>query len=147
MRTTVLGYADRLSGAAGETLVFRVSLLGGARYRAGLVRLLAPDTGPQGPGLTEERVATPLDGEHEGFAQVTDSGSYAVVEGVPALAGFTLSARIMPTRTGKGLQVILGSWDEAAGAGFALVLDEGGAPALLRGDGTGGRELVSTGRS
>src|SRR2546423_10831371 len=108
MGPTVLGYADRLSVAPGETLIFRVSVLGGGtRYRAGLVRLLSPDTGPQGPGLIEEKVATPLDGEHDGFAQVTDSGSYAIVEGVPALDSFTLSALVMPTRPGQGLHGVL----------------------------------------
>jgi N,N-dimethylformamidase len=150
MGPTVLGYADRLSVAPGEAMTFRVSVLGGARrYRAALVRLICGDTGPKGPGLKEEHVPTDLDGEHEGFEQVTDSGSYAIVDLPPdlrALESFTLEARLLPTRPGKGMQVVLGTWDEAAGAGFALVLDETGALALLRGDGSGGRELVSTGR-
>ena len=44
---------------------------------------------------------------------------------------------IWPTRPGEGRQAILGSWDEADRAGFALFLDEQGAPGLIVGDGNG----------
>ena len=74
-----IGYIDKQSIAPGETAVFRISVLGGrSRYRAQLVRLICADTGPKGPGLREEPVTSPLDGEHEGFEQATDCGSYAI---------------------------------------------------------------------
>jgi len=144
----VLGYADPLSVAPGEAIRFMVGTLDGPRrYRAEVVRLISGDTGPEGPGLKAERLATPIEGEHEGTPQPIDAGSYAIVErpeAFGALERFTLQAFIQPTRVPvrpePRRQVIMGTWAEDRGAGFALMLDEAGALAFLV-----GAALVSTG--
>ncbi|HTK89758.1 MAG TPA: N,N-dimethylformamidase beta subunit family domain-containing protein [Verrucomicrobiae bacterium] len=144
----VLGYADPLSVAPGETIRFMVGTLDGPRrYRAEVVRVVCGDTGPGGPKTV--RVPTPVDGEHQGTPQHLDAGSYVIVERPDAFAGlrrFTLEAIIQPTRvpvrpTARP-QVIMGTWAEDARAGFALMLDEAGALAVLAGAG-GGREPAS----
>ena len=144
----VLGYADPLAVAPGEEIRFMVGTLGGPRhYRAEVVRLVCGDTGPAGPGLKTVRVPTSIEGEHAGTPQLTDAGSYAIVEqpeAFGALARFTLQALIQPTRVpvrpSPRRQVIMGTWAEDRGSGFALMLDETGALALLV-----GAALVSTG--
>ncbi len=143
----VLGYADPLTVAPGEPIRFMVGTLDGPRrYRAEVVRLVCGDTGPG--GLKTVRLPTAIEGEHEGTPQMIDVGSYAIVErpeAFGALARFTLQVFIQPTRVpvrpAPRRQVIMGTWAEDRGSGFALMLDETGALALLVGD-----ALVSTGR-
>ena len=144
----VLGYADPLAVAPGEEIRFMVGTLGGPRrYRAEVVRLICGDTGPAGPGLKTVRVPTSIEGEHAGTPQLIDAGSYAIVEQPEAfgtLARFTLQALIQPTRVpvrpSPRRQVIMGTWAEDRGSGFALMLDETGALAFLV-----GAVLISTG--
>jgi N,N-dimethylformamidase len=144
----VLGYADPLTVAPGEEIRFMVGTLDGPRrYRAEVVRLVCGDTGPAGPGLKTVRLPTSVEGEHEGRPQPIDAGSYAIVEqpeAFGALARFTLQALIQPTlvpvRPSPRRQVIMGTWAEDRGSGFALMLDEPGALALLI-----GAAVVSTG--
>lgn len=148
----VLGYADPLSAAPGETIRFMVGTLDGPRrYRAEVVRVVCGDTGPAGPGLKTVRLPTPIEGEHEGHPQLIDAGSYVIVESPEAFGGltrFTLQAFIQPTRVPirpePRRQVIMGTWAEDRGGGFALLLDETGALALLVGSGPAAAALVST---
>ena len=115
-------------------------------YRADIVRLLAPETGPDAPGFREEVVATPASGEYRGRLQALHVGSYAVVPASPlfALESFTLQVLVWPTRPGKGRQALLGTWSETARTGVGLGLGERGALALRLGDGSRVDE-VSTG--
>ena len=98
-------------------------------------------TGPDGPGLKTVHLPTSIDGEHAGVPQHIDAGSYVIVEhpeAFGALARFTLQAFIQPTRVpirpAPAPQVIMGTWAEDRGAGFALMLDETGALTFLLGD-------------
>ena len=52
--TVLMGYADRISVAPGETIGFKVSCAGAARYRAEIVRVLSPEAGPLAPGAVPE---------------------------------------------------------------------------------------------
>src|SRR5262245_35756242 len=139
----VLGYADPLSVAPGETIRFMVGTLDGPRrYRAEIVRVVRGDTDPGGPKTV--RLPTPIDGEHQGTPQPLDAGSYVIVERPDAFGGltrFTLEAIIQPTRVPvrptARTQVIMGHWAEAACAGLAMMLDEVGALAFLGGVGAG----------
>jgi N,N-dimethylformamidase len=141
----VLGYADPLSVAPGEPIRFMIGTLDGPRrYRAEIVRLVRGDTGPG--QLATIRLPTSIDGEHEGVPQGIDAGSYVLIDHPEAFAGlsrFTLQAFIQPTRVpmrpAPGRQVVMGTWAADRGAGFALLVDEHGALALLV-----GRALVST---
>ena len=137
----VTGYADPLSVAPGERIRFMVGTLDGPRrYRAEVVRLVCGDTGPGGPGLKTVRLPTSIEGEHDGTPQLIDAGSYAIVEhpeAFGALGRFTLQAFIQPTlvpvRPSPRRQVVMGTWAEDRGSGFALMLDETGALAFLIG--------------
>ena len=135
----VLGYAEPLSVEPGEEIRFMVGTLDGPRrYRAEVVRMICGDTHPG--GLRTVRVPTPIDGEHEGTPQAIDAGSYAIVERPEAFAGlvrFTLQAFVQPTRVpvrpAPRRQVVMGTWAADQGDGFALMLDETGALAVLVG--------------
>ncbi len=106
------------------------------RYRAGLVRLISGETGPRGPGLKEEAIATNIDGEHDGETQYTDAGSYAIVETLPALSGpVELGLLVRPGHLSGELQTLM-----ALGP-IRLVLDEAGAAALVVGN-----DIVSSAR-
>lgn len=142
-RKRMVGYADRISVAPGERIRFMASCEGVERYRAEIVRLVSGDRHPKGTGFVEHVVATPVTGTYAGRHQVVRAGSFGVIEDggkLGRLASFTLQAMIWPTAPGRGRQAIMGCRDEAAGTGYAMVLDAAGALALEIGD-----ETVSTG--
>jgi N,N-dimethylformamidase len=142
----ILAYADEASVAPGETIGFKVSCHGVGGYRADIVRLLAPDTGPDAPGFREEEVAAPVSGHYRGRVQPLHVGSSVLVPASPLFArgSFTFQALVWPTRPGKGAQALLGTWSEATRTGAGLGLDERGALALRLGDGSR-VEVVTTG--
>jgi N,N-dimethylformamidase len=147
-RSVLMGYAEEVSVAPGERVGFKVSGRGCPRYRADIVRLYAPDTGPDAPGFREVVVPTPVGGEYPVRWQDIQPGSYVVVPRAPALdpaGSFTLQALVWPTRPARGRQALLGAWREGAAAGYGLGLDEAGALALWLGDGAGGTARVTTG--
>src|SRR3989442_9298219 len=137
----VIGYADPLSVAPGEPIRFMVGTLDGPRrYRAEVAGLAAGDPGPGAQGLKTVRLPTSIEGKHAGTPQPIDAGSYAIVdhpEAFGALGRFTLQAFIQPTlvpvRPSPRRQVVMGTWAEDRGSGFALMLDETGALAFLIG--------------
>ena len=135
----VVGYGDRWSVQPGETIHFMVSAEV-PHYDARVVRLIHGDTNPAGPGYKERPVASAIEGRYEGRAQTYHLGSFALVPDSAVLQpgdGLTLSAWIFPTTPGDHEQAILAKWDEAAEAGYALVVDAAGALALRLGDGDG----------
>jgi N,N-dimethylformamidase len=134
----MLGYADRISAAAGERIDFMVSCDGIAQYRSDLVRLVCADLHPQGRGLIEKAVASEVSGERTGREQPIHVGSYATLDDPTALVGlesFSLQAWVWPTAPARGEQVIMGCWSGAHERGYALVLDPRGAISLRLGDG------------
>ncbi|MBI3457748.1 MAG: N,N-dimethylformamidase [Candidatus Rokubacteria bacterium] len=143
----ILAYSDEASVAPGDTIGFKVSCHGVASYRADIVRLLAPETGPDEPGFREDVVATAVSREYPGRVQAIHLGSYAIVPPSPRFAALTsvsLQAFVWPTTPPKGRQALLGTWSEETRSGFGLGLDEAGALALWLGDGTRVEQL-STG--
>ena len=74
----IVGYADRLGVAPGETIQFMVSSES-PRYRADIVRLIHGDPNPEGPGIKQIEIATPVSREYPGKRQDLPMGSYAVV--------------------------------------------------------------------
>ena len=105
----IVGYADRLSVAQGETIRFMVSSRE-PRYRADVVRLIHGDTNPGGPGFKEEVIESALNQTYPGRHQNLAAGSYVLVEDHPSLrlsGSFTLQAWIAPTTPGKGVQGIV----------------------------------------
>lgn len=134
----ILAYSDVISVAPGQTIGFKVSCPGIESYRTDIVRLRAPQTGPDGEGFREEEIATPVSGTHRGRVQPLRPGSYISLPNLPeALAdGFTLATLAWPTRLAAGVQALFGAWSETSRRGFALHIDAKGALAVRLGDGS-----------
>ena len=128
----VVGYTDRWSAAAGETVRFYVSATT-PRYRADLVRIIHGDENPAGPGYKEEAIKHVIAGEYAGVEQRIHPGSYAIVEPFPALAAFTISAWVWPSRIEAGVQGIVTRWPGDGGTGFGLFVGADGALELWLG--------------
>ncbi len=143
----IIGYADEISVAPGETIRFHVSCDGPKSYRADIVRIICGDENPAGPGYKEEVVRTAANKRYRGRKQEILIGSYGVVQHRPALsdiASFTVQAMIWPTTPHKGEQTIIAKWSARERRGFQLLIDAGGALALRIGDGVA-VATVSTG--
>src|SRR5260221_3617730 len=146
--TVLMGYADRVSVAPGETIGFKVSCAGAQSYRAEIVRVLSPEAGPEAPPFRSERVETPANRDYPARQQALRCGSSAIVPAHPLIAGlesFTLQAFIWPTLPGRGRQAIVGTWSETLGTGFGLALDAGGALELRLGRGKGDVTVLANG--
>ncbi|MGE0820816.1 MAG: N,N-dimethylformamidase beta subunit family domain-containing protein [Candidatus Binatia bacterium] len=145
----LVGYSNRLSVAAGETICFMVSCEL-PTYRADIVRLIHGDPNPCGPGFKEELVATPISGEYRGHRQELYPGSYIMVPDSPPLqltSSITLQAWIMPTLPHKGVQGVLTKWSAAENSGYGLFIDEGGELSLWLGAPHGQVERFRSGAS
>ncbi len=142
---TLVGYADRLSVAPGETLRFMVSCYVPGNYRADIVRLICGDESERGAGFKEEELETAVSGEYPGREQPVHPGSYAIVPEVPALESFSAQVLIWPTLPQGGRQAILGTWNEAQASGFALGVDEHGEVELVLGSADGSVSRLGSG--
>jgi N,N-dimethylformamidase len=135
----LIGYADKLSGEAGEAIRFMVST-SEPEYEAEIVRLIHGDENPAGPGLKEQPIEASANGRYVGRRQVVWPGSYVnVAHHEPfELGSFTLQTWIAPTTPGDGrTQAIMSRWCSEERLGYALVLDGEGRPALMLGRATG----------
>ena len=142
---TLVGYADRLSVAPGETLRFMVSCYVPGSYRADIVRLICGDESERGAGFKEEELETAVSGEYPGREQPVHPGSYAIVPEVPALESFSAQVLIWPTLPQLGRQAIMGTWNEAQASGFALGVDEHGEVELVLGSADGSVSRLGSG--
>jgi N,N-dimethylformamidase len=133
MIAELIGYSDRISVRAGDTVRFKVSTTA-PRYDVALVRLIRGDR--SGRGFTEEVVAER--GTMPGRQQPSFPGSYGRIEDGPQLSpadGFTILMWIYPTTPARGrVQGLLGKWT-AGGVGYALVVGETGDLCLWLGNG------------
>ncbi len=142
----VVGYTDRLSVAAGETIHFMVSCELPS-YRADIVRLIHGDPNPRGPGFKEELISTSANGEYQGRFQEIYTGSYVRVADDPQLRlhdSFTLQAWILPTTPAKGQQGIVTKWYE--NRGYGLFINEQGELALCLSDTQGQSCQIRSGK-
>ena len=131
----IVGYTDRLSAPAGESVRFMVSCQAPS-YRADIVRLIHGDTNPRGPGFKEEPIDSTVAGDYAGRYQAIHSGSYVVVPDHPLLrlaAGFTIQAWISPTTPEKGAQAIVSKLT-ADGTGYGLFIGDDAQLELVLGD-------------
>ena len=127
--TELMGYADEIGVAPGDTISFKVSCSGASAYRARIVRLLSPELGPKGPPFRTEPFDPPFDMQVSARQQPLRAGSWAIVPQHPEIAGlqsFTIQAMIWPTLPGRRRQAILGTWSDTRRTGFGLMLDESG---------------------
>ena len=147
--TRILGYADRVSAAPGESIRFMVSCDGIERYDAALVRVIQGDINPAGPGYQEEEIPYDFGGPLPGRHQPIHAGSYGLVADHPLFQGLTsfgLQAAVWPTLPGRGEQTLLSRQDAKSGAGFRLFLDQDGALALEVRPKDGEPAVVTTGK-
>ncbi len=138
---TLLGYADRISLGAGETIGFKASSEAGAAYRAAIVRLINGDTNPAGPGYRENDVPDAT-WQLTGRRQAVHAGSCAVVQGAGAYlgaGGFRVQMLIWPTTPEKPRQVLCSLRDPATGAGFCITAGAPEGLAVQVWDGAGGQ--------
>ena len=141
----VVGYTDRLSVEPGEALKVMVSCPL-SEYRADLVRLVHGDPNPEGPGVKEETIPSPINRQHSGRIQHFPRGSYVRVPDSAVLrikGSLTLQAYVYATTPDKGLQGIVTRW--SGESGYGLFISEDGSPALRLGDGPGSTERLTTG--
>ena len=145
----IVGYANRLSVQPGETIRFMVSSEL-PRYRADIVRLIHGDANPNGPGLKETEIDTPVSGEYDGRRQELPFGSYVLVPDNPALrlrGSFTVTAWVAPTTPGvsfgeRSAQGIVTKWSADGEGGYGVFIDEGGRLALRLGGEDGATETL-----
>lgn len=125
----LVGYADRLSVAPGETIRFMVSSEDD-RYDSRLVRLLHGDEHPSGPGFRQVVVPSAIDGERPGRHQDYPSGSWISIPLEPDAVGahFTFAAFVQPTAPPGREQAIASHGDPFTGdgRGWALVISAAG---------------------
>ena len=147
MSERLLGYANRISLQPGERIDFMVSSPFPGRFRAELVRLRCGDDQPGGPGFKTTRIPSELDGEYPARRQPIHAGSYVQVPDAAAfqLESLTLRTLVWPTTPERGWQCLLGNWDDARGAGYALAIGADGAATLRLGDGAGRQQILSSG--
>ncbi len=146
----ILGYADKVSVAPGETITFMVSSEDESDFNAEVVRVIHGDCNPEGPGLKFAPVTTTLTNRYPGRRQAIDAGSYMVVPNFPLpdrRQGFTFYAWIWPTLPAReDFQTILSLWQPERQAGIKLGLMDGGRLTLVTGNGRGIVERVALDR-
>ena len=127
------GYTDRLSAAAGERIAFKISSRVAGPYRASLARVVHADPNPAGPGVKLEDLTGRFSVERPSRVQPIALGSYARVDAAAALrlgGPLTVAALVWPTLA-RGEQCVVSRWDEAARAGWALVVGPEGVTARV----------------
>ena len=127
----IVGYADQVSVAPGESVQFMVSLDGASAFDAQLVRLIHGDLHGAGPGFKEEEIeASGTNGTYAGFKQDTYPGSCVEIDAAPkldALSSLTAQVLVWPTLPGlEREQVLMSKWDDDRGAGWSLFLTGSG---------------------
>ncbi|BCG82899.1 MULTISPECIES: N,N-dimethylformamidase beta subunit family domain-containing protein [unclassified Mesorhizobium] len=75
----LIGYTNRLSVRAGESIEVKVSSSFTQDYAADLVRIFSADPNPKGPGLDLRPVASPFEGAYPSVSKQIQLGSYGVI--------------------------------------------------------------------
>ena len=104
----LIGYTEKFSATPGETLSFQVSSHSASDYRAQLVRVISCDPNPEGPGVIEHSLDSPVNGNYPSRVQAVNLGSYVQVKEAKALdelGSFTIVATIYPTTPEQGARV------------------------------------------
>ena len=142
-RIPLIGYADKFSAAPGDSISFQVSSHSASDYSAQLVRVISCDPNPEGPGVIEHSLDSPINGNYPSRVQAANQGSYVEVNETKALdelGSFTIVATIYPTTPEQGLQGVVSRYDLGQQTGYALAIDHTGAVACL------GSHRLSTGK-
>jgi N,N-dimethylformamidase len=129
----LIGYADRLSVAPGQTIRFYVST-DAPDYHLRIVRMLHGDTNPAGPGHREQAIQGTVEGRFPGRSQRAHAGSFAVVPQHPLVSptgAYTLGAFVLATTPECAReQGLISVWSQEDGKGTSLRLDDEGVVTL-----------------
>ncbi|MER8722182.1 hypothetical protein NKH64_28130 [Mesorhizobium sp. M0999] len=114
----LIGYTNRLSARAGETIEVKVSSDFSNDYAADLVRIISADPNPEGPGIDVRRVPANFEGTYTSVAKPTRPGSYGIVPlgGLEITADATFSIRFQPRLLRESPQVLFSFIPESGGA-------------------------------
>ncbi|WP_158743564.1 N,N-dimethylformamidase beta subunit family domain-containing protein [Acidisphaera sp. L21] len=130
---SVAGYCDRWSVKPGQAIRFMVSSTDDAPISLRFLRHLCADPNPNGPGLRNVVMPSPLDGTHPAQFQPAWLGSYGVAQrAVTPGATLGLGVTIWPTAPEAGMQSLV----TLSGTGWQLVLGIDAAGAFAEIDGT-----------
>jgi N,N-dimethylformamidase len=123
----VIGYTDRLSATAGETVQVKVSTAQ-TTYRADIVRLRRPFR--RADPANDQVIESDVNGEYPGRMQAIPIGSYLRLPDLDAMNfadGWTFQCWIAPSLPRRGaIQGIVSRWNGQDQTGFRLILDEEG---------------------
>lgn len=137
----ILGYADKRTLRAGDSIGFMVSAEGLGRFRAQIVRLRAPDAGPPPhmPQYCADPVHHPMNGEYRARVQPLRPGSYVAVDAwtVDPSAPFTLTMRLEPTLLTPNGHALVSTLSSAGTTGIEIGLDGAGQLYMQVGTGAG----------
>jgi len=138
MPKRIVGYTDRMSVRPRETIQFHVSCEPAVEsYTAEIVRMIAGDAQPGGPGLKTAAVKTDIDGSYPGRTQHIHPGSYLQVDGWPGLdarQGLSLGVTIQASLLADRERCLISDLDSRSCRGFALLIDLGGRLFFRYGD-------------
>ncbi len=129
----ILAYSDVVSVMPGDSIQFMVSCEDATTFHADFMRIRSGDNGPDAPGYKDEPVETPAAREYPGRKQAFNPGSYVHVPHATifeSLTSFTAQAYVYPTMSGPGSQAIIAKLSPDGQTGFALMIDNAGAPVL-----------------
>ena len=144
----ITGYSDQISVAPGDAIKFMVNCEHRA-YQADIVRIVSGDLNPEGPGIIEEAITTPVNGRYKGRKQKIYAGSYAIVPSsapLETLESFTVQVMVWPSTPLKGVQALVSKWSARKKSGFALMIDASGGVAFMVGNGKGKVDTVAIGK-
>ena len=144
----ITGYSDQISARPGDTINFMVNCEH-REYTADIVHIVSGDLNPEGPGIIEEVIDTPVNGIHPGRPQKIYAGSYATAPSsapLESLGSFTVQVMVYSTTPRKGVQALVSKFSTEDNSGWALIIDASGAIAFQAGDGKGQVDTVSVGK-
>lgn len=131
-----LGYPDRISVPAGETIKFQLSSKR-PKVDIEVLRLRCGDVDVNGPGFKYEVMDSKIDGVHVCLDQEIRPGSCAVIAHgdrlVPMGDAWSFGAYVYPTRIADNAKAVMGNWCETEQKGYALEIDIDGHPVLVLG--------------
>jgi len=129
----LIGYADRLSVAPGQTIRFYVST-DCPDYHLRIVRMLHGDTNPAGPGHKEQAIESTAEARLPGRRQRAHAGSFTIVPRHPLASpngAYTLCAFVQATTPHLGReQGLISMWSQEDSMGISLRLDDEGVVTL-----------------
>lgn len=131
-----LGYPDRISVPAGETVRFQLSSKR-PEVKVEVLRLRCGDVDANGPGFKYDVMDSAIDGVHACLDQEIRPGSCAIIADGGTLApsgrGWSFGAYVHPTRLGDFDRAVMGNWCDATERGHALEIDVDGHPVVVLG--------------